>query len=145
MATLTEATIADVANNHAERPKLTAEDIERLLKEAEDRLRTAEELNKSQRKSDTSLTNPKPLPKLSTQLSREPYVQKKNGIAIADPARLVDRDQRRLADQEHYVESVEKNKKAVSRTFLLYFQVSQISKHDDHFNPHSNCRPARSS
>ena len=147
MDTLSEVTsnISKVDSHGIGHTTLTIEDIERLLEEAEVRLRSAEELKTSQLESDISITKLKPLPKLSAQLPRELYVQKKDGIAIADSARLVDRDQRRLADQEHYVESFEKSKKAVSRIPLLR-SSARFRKESNMMitlSKYSNCRPAR--
>jgi len=97
--------------------ELSDTEIQRLLKEAEIRLRATSGSTELTDAVDTKEKR-KLLPKLHSELQTKPYIQEKNGIALADPAHLVAADQRKLADTPWSVEDLSKSKKAVCTSGL---------------------------
>ena len=104
--------------------ELSDTEIQRLLKEAEIRLRATSGSTELTDAADTKEKR-KPLPKLHSGLQTKAYIQEKNGIALADPARLVAADQRKLADTLWSVEDLSKSKKTVCASELVLFDLHE--------------------
>jgi hypothetical protein len=105
--------------------ELSDTEIQRLLKEAEIRLRATSGSTELTNAVDTKEKR-KPLPKLHSELQTKAYIQEKNGIALADPAQLVAADQRKLADTLWSVEDLSKSKKTVCASWVLFNLYEEI-------------------
>lgn len=86
---------------------LSDDQVQQLLQEAEDRLRARNAIAKT----DSALR--RSLPKLSHGM-RPSYVKEKDGIAQVDSARLVDNEQRKLANTARIAAPLLPSKKTVS-------------------------------
>ena len=89
---------------------LSDEHVQHLLQEAEDRLRARSGATKLR----SSL--PVSLPRLSHGMKTSSYMKENDGIAQVDAARLVDDEQRKLADAPRAAEPLPGTKKTVSKT-----------------------------
>ncbi len=87
---------------------LSDEQVHQLLQEAEDRLRARSAATES------SSTLLRSLPKLSHGMKTSSYIKEKDGIAQVDAARLVDAEQRKLADTPRAAKPLSGTKKTVS-------------------------------
>lgn len=124
--------------NESESEELSDSEIQRLLKEAEARLRAAAEAKTETPHPPTDYVGSgtakrTPLPTLKVGFKDEPYIHNHNGIAQADPARIVGQEQRKLADILRAVESKDKSKKTVSSfsamAFIATHMMTSIPKH----------------
>ena len=98
--------------------ELSDDEIQRLLVEAEVRLKTAAEAKRGLK---NDLVAPhdrvtdvwKPSIRPLSQLKYHPYVRSKDGVAQTDPGLLIDKKQRKLADNLRSVETRVNSKKVV--------------------------------
>lgn len=93
--------------------------VKELLQEAEDRLRartrTVQDVAVTCEPSVANILVPrKPLPKLTHGLKTSSYIREKDGVAQVDAARLINDEQRKLANNARTAEPLQQSKKSVS-------------------------------
>ena len=116
MGRLTSATSEACADRVSDFEELSEEEIQRLLQEAEDRLRAAAEANgvvSALREPKKPATARYALPKGEDQLKQHLYLRDDGGTTNMVPGRTVDTKQRMLADIPYVLEMIEESKKTV--------------------------------
>ena len=97
---------------------LSDEQVQQLLQEAEDRLRAQSGVM------EPSAALLRSLPKLDHGMKTSSYIKEKDGIAQVDAARLVDDEQRKLANAPHTAEPLSRSKKTVS---IISYKTSHFA------------------